>query len=83
MALFQGAFFLILGVGLGVLAFQGFSKGWLPFGSNGLKGRLELRRDESPFGFWLAFGMYALGGSALAIYALALLLGVANPLPVR
>lgn len=83
MALFQGIFFLILGLGLLGLAYQSLARGWLPFGSNGFKGRLEWRRDEQPGLFWLALAMYATAGLVMAVFALGLLLGVSTPLPLR
>ena len=62
MAQFQGIFFLILGLGLLGVAYQSLARGWLPFGSNGFKGRLEWRRDEQPGLFWLAWALYATAG---------------------
>ena len=83
MAQFQGIFFLILGLGLLGVAYQSLARGWLPFGSNGFKGRLEWRRDEQPGLFWLAWATYATAGLAMAVFALGLLLGVSTPLPLR
>ena len=83
MALFQGIFFLILGLGLLGVAYQSLARGWLPFGSNGFKGRLEWRRDEQPGLFWLAWARSATAGLVMAVFALGLLLGVSTPLPLR
>jgi len=83
MALFQGVFFLLLGAGLMLVAYQGITRGWLPFGPNGLKGRLEFNKGEQPFAFWVAFGLYMAAGLALTIYALRLLAGMGTPLPLR
>lgn len=83
MALFQGIFFLVLGLGLLGVAYQSLARGWLPFGSNGLKGRLEWRRDEQPALFWLTWALYATAGLVMAVFALGLLLGVSTPLPLR
>ena len=83
MALFQGIFFLILGLGLLGVAYQSLARGWLPFGSNGFKGRLERRRDEQPGLFWLAWAMYATAGLVMAVFALGLLLGESTSLPLR
>ncbi len=83
MAIFQGIFFLVLGLGLLGVAYQSLARGWLPFGSNGFKGRLEWRRDEQPGLFWLAWAMYAAAGLVMAVFALGLLLGVSTPLPLR
>jgi len=59
------------------------STGWLPCGPKGLKGRLEIRRHEQPLGFWLMFVVYGAGGLWLAIFALRVLTGHAEPLPLR
>ena len=83
MALFQGIFFLILGLGLLGVAYQSLARGWLPFGSNGFKGRLEWRRDEQLGLFWLAWAMYATAGLVMAVFALGLLLGESTSLPLR
>ena len=83
MALCQGIFFLILGLGLLGVAYQSLARGWLPFGSNGFKGRLEWRRDEQPGLFWLAWAMYATAGPVMAVFALGLLLGESTSLPLR
>jgi len=83
MALFQGIFFLVLGLGLLGVAYQSLARGWLPFGSNGLKGRLEWRRKEQPALFWLAWALYAAAGLVMAVFALGLMLGVSTPLPLR
>lgn len=83
MATFQGLFFLLLGGGLVLVAYQGLTRGWLPFGPNGLKGRLEFNKDEQPFAFWVAFGLYLAAGLTLAIYALRLIAGMGTSLPLR
>ncbi len=83
MPLFQGIVFLILGLGLLGEAYQSLARGWLPFGSNGFKGRLEWRRDEQPGLFWLAWALNATAGLVMAVFALGLLLGVSTPLPLR
>ena len=83
MALFQGIFFLILGLGLLGVAYQSLARGWLPFGSNGFKGRLEWRRDEQSGLFWLAWTMYATTDLMMTVFALGLLLNMSTPLPLR
>ena len=35
MTRFQGLFFLVMGVGIVLVALQGLSRGWLPNGPNG------------------------------------------------
>jgi len=83
MAIFQGFFFLVIGVFLIAIAYQSLAKGWLPFGSNGFKGRLEIRRDEYPSGFWAVFCFYTLVGFGITIYALLVLAGICPPLPLQ
>jgi hypothetical protein len=82
MKLFQGLLFLILGVGLIVVAMRSLASGWLPCGPNGLKGRLEFRRNERPVLYWLMFVVYGVAGFWLAIFALWVLLGTVPPLPL-
>jgi hypothetical protein len=82
MKLFQGLIFLVFGVGLLLMVYQSLSSGWLPCGPKGISGRLEFRKDERPLLFWLLFVLYALAGLALTIFALRLLLGGAEPLPL-
>lgn len=83
MRLFQGLLFMFLGVGLLVVDYRSLTSGWLPCGPNGLQGRLVFRREERPFAYWLMFTVYGVAGFWLAIYALAVLLGNAAPLPLR
>ena len=83
MALFQGLFFLVMGVLLLGVAYQSISRGWLPFGSNGLMGRLEIQKEENPLGYWAAFCLYALGGLAITVYAILILTGLSQPLPMQ
>lgn len=83
MALFQGLFFLVLGIGVLAVVWRSLSRGWLPCGPNGLKGRLEFRKDEQPLMFWILFVLYTGAGVALTAFALQLLAGSADPLPLR
>jgi hypothetical protein len=83
MRLFQGLLFLFFGVGLLLVAYQSLARGWLPFGSRGLSGRLEFRRSENPFLYWLAFALYIAAGLALAIYSIRVLAGIAPLLKLR
>ena len=80
---FQGLLFLFFGLGLLAVDIRSLASGWLPCGPNWLKGRLEFRRSESPFGYWLMFAMYGIGGLWLTNFALWILLGSASPLPLR
>jgi hypothetical protein len=83
MAIFQGALFLILGLGLLIVDYRSLDTGWLPCGPKGLKGRLEFRRDRQPIGFWLMFIGYGIGGLWLFSFSLRLLVGQAEPLPLN
>lgn len=83
MAIFQGILFLILGGGLLLVAWRSLKTGWLPCGPNGLKGRLEFTREHQPLRYWLMFALYGVGGLWLLVFALRLLAGVAEPLPLN
>lgn len=82
MAIFQGLLIIVFGIGLVGIAIQSLSTGWLPCGPNGLKGRLEFRRERQPLGYWTMFVVYGGGGLWLGIFGLRLLLGSAEPLPL-
>lgn len=83
MVLFQGVFFLIMGIGLLLIVRQSLSTGWLPYGPNGLRGRVEFRRRDQPFRYSMMFSGYSAAGIWLAIFALRLLFGNAQPLPLQ
>ncbi len=83
MAIFQGLFFMVLGGGLLLVDWQSLTKGWLPCGPNGFKGTLKFHRDQQPGAYWLMFAVYGIGGLWLLIFALRLLAGSAEPLPLR
>ncbi len=82
MRLFQGLLFLFFGVGLLIIVVRSLDSGWLPCGPNGLKGRLEFRRNENPFMYWVMFAVYGIAGIWLTLFAVAVLLGRAAPLPL-
>lgn len=83
MSIFQGLMFLFFGAGLLWMDYRALRGGWLPCGPNGLKGRLEFRRNEQPVRFWVMFVLYGTGGLWLLVFALQLLAGQAAPLPLR
>jgi len=83
MSVIQGLLFLFFGAGLLWVDYRALRIGWLPCGPNGLRGRLEFRRDEQPAGFWVMFVVYGVGGLWLLVFALRLLAGQAEPLPLR
>lgn len=79
----EGIFLLVMGVLILAVAYQSLSRGWLPFGSNGLKGRLEIQRESNPAGYWAVMALYCVGGVGLLVYALLILARVCPPLPLR
>lgn len=79
---FMGLLFLIMGVGLVLVAWQGLSKGWLPNGPNGYKQGTGVKKDENPVGFWIMFIIYAGGGAYVTVLALQTLAGH-GPLQIR
>jgi len=83
MALIQGLFFLVFGVGLVLVALQGAKRGWLPNGPNGFKQGEGVRKADQPLVFWFFFSLYFGGGAVLAIYAVRLLAGNVGPLPIK
>jgi|GEM_PF-804791 len=83
MALFQGLFFLVLGLGLVFVAWGSLRTGWLPFGPKGLTQPLRAQRADQPLFFWLVFAGYVLAGLWLTVFALRLLAGSADPLPLQ
>ena len=82
MALFQGLLFLVLGYGVLGVVYQSLTNGWLPFGTNGFKGRLEVRRDAQPLGYWTAFILYCAFGVWCVFLAFGVLSGQTEPLPL-
>lgn len=83
MAIFQGLLFLFFGIGLLVVDYQSLTRGWLPCGPNGLKGRLEFHRDTETARYWLMFVVYGIAGLWLTGFAIRLLIGHAEPLPLQ
>ena len=83
MALFQGLLLLVLGYGLLGVVYRSLSRGWLPFGSNGFKGRLELHMAAQPFGYWSAFTMYSGFGFWCVFCGLGIISGRIEPLPLN
>lgn len=83
MAIVQGLFLLAIGILLFVVTYQSLGKGWLPFGSNGIRGRLEVQREVSPAAFWAVFALYGFASVAVTLYAVLILIRVCPPLPLR
>jgi hypothetical protein len=80
---FQALFLLVLGAGIVLVALQGAFRGWLPNGSKGFKKGEGVFREKQPLVFWFFFLLYFGGGVAAVVYALRLLTGHADPLPLR
>lgn len=80
MAIFQGLFFLVMGLGLAGIAWRSLTHGWLPFGRKGWNERNEVHRDEQPALYWLLFLAYAGAGIAAALYGLMVLTGKVPPM---
>jgi hypothetical protein len=83
MAALQGVLFLVLGVGLLAVDYRALTTGWLPCGPRGLSGRLKFQKGQQPFAFWLMFAVYGAGGAWLVVFAVRLLAGHVEPLPLR
>ena len=79
----KGWFLLVMGIGLAAVAVQGIFRGWLPNGRNGFKQGEGVSRKSQPIGFWFFFSLYFGGGLYLTFYALNLLFGHAEPLPLQ
>lgn len=82
MTLFQGLLLATLGYGLLAVVYRSLSTGWLPFGRNGFKGRLELHRATQPFAYWSAYTFYSGFGVWAVFLGLGILMGRLEPLPL-
>lgn len=83
MAVFQGLFLVVIGIGLLAVTYQSLSKGWLPCGPNGLRGQVRFYRDGQPFGYWLMLCLYTACGLWAAWYGVGVLAGTVEPLPLN
>jgi hypothetical protein len=81
MAIMQAVVLLVLGLGLLALDYRALTAGWLPCG-HGLFRQLRFERDEQPLGFWVMFVVYGAAGLGLTVFAVRLLLGQVEPLPL-
>jgi hypothetical protein len=82
MVWFQGIFFLVLGMGLVVIACNSRRTGWLPYGPRRFGRDIAVWRDERPLLYWALFTGYNLAGLWMAAFALRVLTGVVQPLPL-
>lgn len=83
MATLQGLIVVLLGVFLLGAVYRSLSTGWLPCGHNLFKGQLRFYRDGQPFGYWLMFAVYTLGGLWAAQRGIGILVGTKDMLPWR
>ncbi|HEX7062276.1 MAG TPA: hypothetical protein VF200_09905 [Woeseiaceae bacterium] len=82
-ALASSAFLLVMGGGVLAVAWHGYRDGVLPAGANFLRGRWMPSRDANPFGFRFFLALYFVGGTALCVWGLLALVGMAPPLRPR
>lgn len=78
-----GALFLIaMGSGVLAVAWRGYRDGELPAGSSFFK-PYRPNRDDNPLAFRFFLGLYYCGGTALAVWGLLALVGLAPELALR
>jgi len=83
MALLQGIFFLVLGGGLTLIAWNSLKTGWLPYGPGRFGRDVAVWRSESPLFYWVLFLGYNVAGIWMAGFALMVLAGTAEPMPLQ
>ncbi len=78
-----GALFLIaMGAGVLAVAWQGYREGELPAGSRFLE-PYRPNRDDEPLAFRFFLALYFCGGTALAVWGLLSLVGLAPALKLQ
>lgn len=78
-----GALFLIaMGAGVLAVAWYGYREGELPAGSSFFRA-FRPNRDDNPLAFRFFLGLYYCGGTALAVWGLLALAGLAPALELR
>jgi hypothetical protein len=82
MVFFQGLFFLVLGVGLVLIAWNSRRTGWLPYGPRRFGRDIAVWRHDRPIFYWILFFGYNMAGLWMTVFALRVLVGVAQPLPL-
>lgn len=75
-------FLFIVGIGLLVVAYQGYRKGEIRAGSNGFK-LYTPTRENNPFAFHFFITLYIAGGFSLLLWGILALAGIAEPLPLN
>lgn len=79
----SGIFLLAMGGGVLAVAWQGYSDGVLPAGSNFFRGRYMPSRARNPFAFHFFLVLYYSAGMALCVWGLMALAGMAPPLRLQ
>jgi len=82
MVLFQGLFFSVIGLGLLAVSYQSLGRGWLPYGPNGFRGRVEVQRRTQPVAYWTLLAGYTLFALWVLRYGVGILFGTMDPLPL-
>jgi len=82
MALFQGLFFSVIGIGVLAITYQSLGRGWLPCGPNGFRGRVEVQRRTQPIAYWGLFAAYTLFALWVLNFGVGILFGTMEPLPL-
>ena len=73
---------IVFGAGILAVAYQGHRRGSLPAGSNFLR-PYRPNRDDNWLAFHLFLGLYICGGTALVVWGLLVLVGLAPPPPLN
>ena len=79
----SGLFLLAVGVGLLVVAYQGYRAGELRAGSNFLRGVYRPNREDNPFAFHFFLTLYFCAGLALCVWGLLALLDMAPAIKLQ
>lgn len=83
MPAFIGALILLaLGAGVLAVAYRGWQHGELPAGSRGFSA-YRPNRVDNPLAFHFYLVLYLCGGTALTVWGLLSLIGLAPPLALR
>jgi len=82
MGVIEGLFFLLLSVILLIFVYTTPARGWVPFGVNPLRGKINFERYENPFGFWLVLSIYGCLSLALLVVSILIIFGIIPPLPL-
>ena len=73
---------MVLGAGVLVVAYRGHDSGSLPAGSDFLR-PYRPNRDDNRLAFHLCLTLYVCGGTALVVWGLLILVGLAPAPPMR